>query len=287
MKESKDQLEQIIKNEYDRLAQEEENDIQADDTIEVPEGTKESLRAKIDQQIEEMKKEKVYAQLSEEDRKALELGRKIMAEEEQEKTEAKVVHKKKRFKMYFGLAAVLVLVMAVGITSIGGPERIVRMLKQAVGDREVEKVTSGEKSKTIVEENEEEAYQTIKDVFGIEPVEIFGRPDGMVFNRIELDESLQVAELFYQYEGENIVYLINASYTDASWGIDVEDELTDVYHKKVKDNDIEVKEYKIQTNEMKRYSARFKYRGLEYYLVGTMSKEDFEIILDRLYFYHQ
>lgn len=287
MKESKDQLEQIIKNEYDRLAKEEENDIQADDTIEVPEGTKESLRAKIDQQIEEMKKEKVYAQLSEEDRKALELGRKIMAEEEQEKTEAKVVHKKKRFKMYFGLAAVLVLVMAVGITSIGGPERIVRMLKQAVGDREVEKVTSGEKSKTIVEENEEEAYQTIKDVFGIEPVEIFGRPDGMVFNRIELDESLQVAELFYQYEGENIVYLINASYTDASWGIDVEDELTDVYHKKVKDNDIEVKEYKIQTNEMKRYSARFKYRGLEYYLVGTMSKEDFEIILDRLYFYHQ
>ena len=142
MKESKDQLEQIIKNEYDRLAKEKENDIQEDDTIEVPEGTKESLRAKIDQQIEEMKKEKVYAQLSEKDRKALELGRKIMAEE-QEKTEAKVVHKKKRFKMYFGLAAVLVLVMAVGITSIGGPERIVRMLKQAVGDREVEKVTSG------------------------------------------------------------------------------------------------------------------------------------------------
>ena len=58
MKESKDQLEQIIKNEYDRLAKEEENDIQEDDTIEVPEGTKESLRAKIDQQIEEMKKKK-------------------------------------------------------------------------------------------------------------------------------------------------------------------------------------------------------------------------------------
>ena len=36
MKESKDQLEQIIKNEYDRLAKEEENDIQEDDTIEVP-----------------------------------------------------------------------------------------------------------------------------------------------------------------------------------------------------------------------------------------------------------
>ena len=179
MKESKDQLEQIIKNEYDRLAQEEENDIQADDTIEVPEGTKESLRAKIDQQIEEMKKEKIYAQLSEEDRKALELGRKIMAEEEQEKTEAKVVHKKKRFKMYFGLAAVLILVMAVGITGIGGPERIVRMLKQAVGDREVEQVDSSDENLTFVEENEEEAYQIIWEKFGVEPVRITRREENL------------------------------------------------------------------------------------------------------------
>lgn len=287
MKESKDQLEQIIKNEYDRLAKEEENDIQADDTIEVPEGTKESLRAKIDQQIEEMKKEKIYAQLSEEDRKALELGRKIMAEEEQEKTEAKVVHKKKRFKMYFGLAAVLILVMAVGITSIGGPERIVRMLKQAVGDREVEQVDSSDENLVIMEKSEEEAYQKVEKVFGIRPVSVFGRPDGMTFSRMEMDENLQIAELLYNYEGETVIYLINASYTDASLGIDIEDELVTVYNKNVKNNNIEVKEYEIQSNGLKRYSAYFNYKGLEYYLVGTMDKENFEIILDKLYFYYQ
>lgn len=284
MKESKDQLEQIIKNEYDRLAKEEENDIQADDTIEVPEGTKESLRAKIDQQIEEMKKEKIYAQLSEEDRKALELGRKIMAEEEQEKTEAKVVHKKKRFKMYFGLAAVLILVMAVGITSIGGPERIVRMLKQAVGDREVEKVTSGEDSMTIVEENEEEAYEKIKNIFGTEPVKIFGRPEGMVFNRMEMDEKLQIAEMVYTYNGETVLYLINASYTDASWGVDVEDEVIDSYNLDVLGRVIEIKHYQIESTKEDRLSARFEERGLEYFLVGTMKKNEFELIVKNLYF---
>ena len=285
MKESKDQLEQIIKNEYDRLAQEEENDIQADDTIEVPEGTKESLRAKIDQQIEEMKKEKVYAQLSEEDRKALELGRKIMAEEEQEKTEAKVVHKKKRFKMYFGLAAVLILVMAVGITSIGGPERIVRMLKQAVGDREVEKVTSGEDSMTIVEENEEKAYEKIKEVFGVEPVKLTQKVEKMKFNRMELDEEMQIAELFYEYKGENIVYFINASYADASLGIDVEDEVVNNSKKNIEGCEIEIKEYRTPSTNTERYSAKFKYNGLEYFLVGTMEKEAFDIIINNLFFY--
>ncbi|MCF2669026.1 DUF4367 domain-containing protein [Faecalicatena contorta] len=285
MKESKDQLEQIIKNEYDRLAQEEENDIQADDTIEVPEGTKESLRAKIDQQIEEMKKEKIYAQLSEEDRKALELGRKIMAEEEQEKTEAKVVHKKKRFKMYFGLAAVLILVMAVGITSIGGPERIVRMLKQAVGDREVEKVTSGEDSMTIVEENEEKAYEKIKEVFGVEPVKLTQKVEKMKFNRMELDEEMQIAELFYEYKGENIVYFINASYADASLGIDVEDEVVNNSKKNIEGCEIEIKEYRTPSTNTERYSAKFKYNGLEYFLVGTMEKEAFDIIINNLFFY--
>lgn len=284
MKESKDQLEQIIKSEYDRLAKEEENDIQADDTIEVPEGTKEALRAKIDQQIEEMKKEKVYAQLSEEDRKALELGRKIMAEE-QEKTEAKVVHKKKRFKMYFGLAAVLILVMAVGITSIGGPERIVRMLKQAVGDREVEQVDSSDENLTTVEENEEKAYEKIKEEFGTEPVKIILKAPKMKFDRMELDKTLQIAELIYQFDDENVGYFINASFADTSWGVDVEDEIITTEKKNVRGCEIEIKEYKTPITDKKRYSASFEHNGLEYFLVGTMSKQDFDTIIDNLFFY--
>ena len=285
MKESKDQLEQIIKNEYDRLAKEEENDIQADDTIEVPEGTKESLRAKIDQQIEEMKKEKVYAQLSEEDRKALELGRKIMAEEEQEKTEAKVGHKKKRLKMYFGLAAVLVLVMAVGITSVGGPERIVRMLKQAVGDREVEQVDSSDENLVTGEENEEEAYEKVKEEFGVEPVKIGIKAEKMMFSKLEFDRELQIAELYYTFEGENVVYFINASYANASLGIDVEDEIVNVSEKNIKGCKIEIKQYKTPITNKERYSASFEYNGLEYFLIGTMRKEEFDNIIQYLFFY--
>ena len=50
-------------------------------------------------------------------------------------------------KIYLALAAVIVCVLAMGITSMGGPERIVRMMTQNVGDREVDQVDSNHTDK--------------------------------------------------------------------------------------------------------------------------------------------
>ena len=69
----------------------------------------------------------------------------------------KVRRKKKPLKMYLALAAVIVCVLAMGITSMGGPERIVRMMTQNVGDREVEKSSTSYKVKMIESEDEEKA----------------------------------------------------------------------------------------------------------------------------------
>ena len=82
----------------------------------------------------------------------------------------KVRRKKKPLKMYLALAAVIVCVLAMGITSMGGPERIVRMMTQNVGDREVEYAVKGEKVKTIENEDEEKAYQEIRNNFGTDVV---------------------------------------------------------------------------------------------------------------------
>jgi hypothetical protein len=45
-----------------------------------------------------------------------------------------------------------------------------------------------------------------------------------------------------------------------------------------------VKEYKVKETEEQRFSARFSYNGLDYFLIGTMGKEDFEKIINNLYF---
>lgn len=74
-------------------------------------------------------------------------------------SEKKVHYSRKPLKIYLALAAVIVCVLAMGITSMGGPERVVRMVRQAVGDREVEKNSTSRKIKTIASEDEEKAYQ--------------------------------------------------------------------------------------------------------------------------------
>lgn len=286
MMENKDLLEEMLKEEFDRLAKEEEDVIQEDD-ISMPEGLADELYDEIQGKIHEVEKDNIYAQLSEEDLKALELGRKIMEEEVRAEREAKAVRKKKRVRMYLSLAAVLVLAMALSVTSMGGPERIIQMMTRMVGDREVVQIDSKEDNLITKDDEEEEAYQKIRNVFGCDVARIFLRPKEMKFSKMEIDEELQVAEIYYSYNSEKITYFVNASYSSMSIGIDIEDDIIDVYSKEIKGNEVEVKEYKIQESEKQRFSARFKYRGLEYFLIGTMNRDDFEYILENLYFFNQ
>ena len=244
MEEHKDELTEFLQEEFRKSAEKEEENIRNDTGLFMPEGMKESLRAKIDEQILEIQQEQAVAQLSDEDRKALELGRKILQEEKNADVPAKkVVRRKKGWRLYVGLAAVLVLVMAVGLTSIGGPERIVRFMKQAVGEREVEQTDSSKDNLVIVEHDEETAYQEIRNVFGTEPVKIIKEPEGMQFDRLELDTKMMVAEMFYQYKEGTVIYFINASYGDSSWGVDVEDEIIDSYAEEINNFKINIKVY--------------------------------------------
>ena len=281
MKENGSDLEEIIREELHKEAEETRRTVEASETEELSRDRKEAIRQNLKEQIDEYKKEKVYEQLSPEDREDLELGRQIRREREEEKEKKG----RKRFgKIALNLAAVLALVSVLGITSVGGPARLVEMMKRAVGEREVVQVDSNEENLKIAEEREEEAYQKIKDAFGVDPVRIVGRPDGLRFSEMEIDNTIQIAEMYYQYKGKTTVYFINVSYAETSWGIDVEDEVTDSYQIKRDNTEIEVKEYQVAGLKEKRYSASYKYGGVEYFLMGTMEKEDFDLIIENLYF---
>ena len=282
MKETPNELEQIIKEEVQKEADDIKAAVQESEQEDLSEEKKDEIRQNLQKQIEEYQKEKIYEQLSQEDREALELGIQIQREQKEGGKRKSTGKKLRRIGM--NLAAVFALVLILGITSVGGPERIVEMMRRAVGEREVVQVDSDEDNLKLAEEKEEEAYQEIKDAFGVDPVKIIIRPNEMKFSRLEMDEIIQTAELFYQYKGENIVYFVNASYADASWGMDAEDEVTDTYYKERKGQRIEIKEYQIADTGGKRYSASFTYNGVEYFLIGAMSKNEFETIIDNLHF---
>ena len=183
-------------------------------------------------------------------------------------------------------AAVVIVLLAggIGVTSFGGPERVMEMMKRNVGSREVEQVDSNKDNLVIKEENEEKAYQKIKDELGIEPVRIIDRPDGFKYKWTKLEKRAQISEIMYQYKEENILYTISMTQSNNSMGIDVYDIEVGKYMEKVNGVNISIHEYKVSKSKEKRYVAKFKYLGVRYYLTGVMPKKDFNNILKKLYF---
>lgn len=291
MSEKKDQLKEILKNQLNKEAKQIEEEVGLNDNEEIPNELKIRMKNALDQKIreremrsEDMKRTDAYAKLSEEDQEALRLGREMLKNQSEEKKIYTMRRKKSNIRRIVALAAVLILVMAVGMTSIGGPERMLQFMKSSVGGRKVSQVDSSDKNKIIEEEDEEKAYEKIAEEFGIEPVQFVWRPVGMQFKKMLLDTDIQLAELEYLYNGENTEFMISASYGEVSLGADNEDEITDHFYEQEKKTQIEVTEYKTPETGTNRYKAEFKYKNLYYCLTGTMTKEEMENILKNLYF---
>lgn len=299
MNDKKDEFKECIAREFEEIAREEEEFLENDTSLVVPEGTKEAVLARVREQIrayemeqarkETEEREEAINHLSEEDREALELGRKMLKagigqNDPEEPSRKKVRRKKKPLKMYLALAAVIVCVLAMGITSMGGPERIVRMMTQDVGDREVEKVSTSHKIKMIESEDEEKAYQEIRNKFGTDVVKLSICLNNMKFDTMNLNEDKQIAEMYYTYNEKTIAYFINMPYRDNSWGVDFEDPIEKEYTKKIEDCSIEVTIYKLKESKKSSCVAKFKYDNIEYLLMGTTTQEEFEKILKSLVF---
>ena len=291
MSEKKDQLKEILKDQLNKEAKQIEEEVGLNDNEEIPNELKIRMKNALDQKIrerekrsEDMKRMDAYAELSEEDQEALRLGREMLKNQSEEKKIYTMRRKKRNIRRIVALAAVLILVMAVGITSFGGPERMLQFMKSSVGGRQVSKVNSSDKNKIIEEEDEEKAYEKIEKEFGIAPVRLWWYPENMEFENMILDTDIQVAEVDYLYKDKKIEYFVSASYGEVSWGYDNEDKKIDYYCEQVKGTDIEVTEYETPETERNRYVAEFEYKKLHYCLSGELTKEEIENILKNLYF---
>lgn len=291
MSEKKDQLKEILKDQLNKEAKQIEEEVGLNDNEEIPNELKIRMKNALDQKIrerekcsEDMKRMDAYAELSEEDQEALRLGREMLKNQSEEKKIYTMRRKKRNIRRIVALAAVLILVMAVGITSFGGPERMLQFMKSSVGGRQVSKVNSSDKNKIIEEEDEEKAYEKIEKEFGIAPVRLWWYPENMEFENMILETDIQVAEVDYLYKDKKIEYFVSASYGEVSWGYDNEDKKIDYYCEQVKGTDIEVTEYETPETERNRYVAEFEYKKLHYCLSGELTKEEIENILKNLYF---
>ena len=261
----KDDLEQVIKEDLYREAESIQREVNA---------------SKLQERIDAYEEEQAYAGLSEKDREALKLGRKL----QEERSAAKEARRKSRWKMYAATAAAAVLVLTVGMTSMGGAEKIASVIEQVVGGRKVVQVDSDEGNKVSENEDEKKAYQEIKDTFGVTPVKLTNQRKGIKFIRMNLDENLQIAEMMYQSNEANLLYIISAGYYDSSFGFDAEDEIIGKEIIEIEGNDIELTVYQVKGTNTIKCSAHFTYQKLEYFMTGKIDKAEFELILKTLFF---
>ena len=220
-------------------------------------------------QIREIEERRARENLSKRDKKLLEYGRRY--------------ERQLHFRKYWILAAVLVLVLAMGMTSVGGPERLIQKMTKNLSGRQQETVDVGKDNIDVIDEwSEEDAYAAIEEKYGFYPVRLDFLPEGVVFESVEINEERQDIILFYSREEElAIQYVIRPNYRDGSLGIDIEDEMIKEFILQNETIEMTIRVYRVGKEE--RYTASFILENTAYHLIGfDMEQVVFESILQNM-----
>ena len=237
----------------------------------LPEGMRENIFREIRAREAEKERQKEEL-LTDEDKELIRLGKRYK--------------KTRKLQRYLVLAAALVLAMALGITSMGGPEKLFEKVSWMIADRRQTNVDSdSERVKSIDNISEEEVYEKIEEEFGFSPVRINYLPEHICLLESNMGDEIQGAHIIYGTEGQvNISYHIRTNYQIGSWGKDVEDELVDEYIIQKDDVAITVQEYNVAGGQ-KRTIASFEYQEVGYSLAfANVESEEVDKVINKLYF---
>ncbi len=205
---------------------------------------------------------------------------------EYDKRHKKVIRKKKKSKLVIGaLAAVLILVCGSVMTSVGSKSYWKVLWERESGDENYNLINVEDmETKESEDIDEIEIYKEIAKVMGNYLVRMEYKPRGMVLKRYTIDKEQRMAVLFYQYGEEIIKYYMYINSTDSSFGEKTVDQLLDEYEFQNGKHSILVKQYEIKDSDEERYIAEFEYKDIHYQIKGSMEKEEFEKILENLFF---
>lgn len=235
----------------------------------------EEMEAALFARIDEYEKEKAHHNLSAEDKELIELG--------------KAYKKQKKRRKLTAVASIAIMGMLFsGITAMGGPEKVVEVVRRIVEERDHTVVnTDDERVEPVKGVTELEAFEQIEKEFGFTPVKMFYVPEEIAFLKYESYKDTQYISVLYQGKENKIIrYVMWPNYKEGSVASDVEDVLLETYVDENNGRDIIVKHYMVQENGEERWSLEFK-EGSVYYFVQIYNLNQNEVtkIIDKLYFY--
>ena len=235
------------------------------------------LKTKVFAEIRAREAAKREAELAEEKRKA----------EEQELIRlGKLYKKRKGYRKYFVLAAVLILAMAFGVTSFGEPKKMFETVIGTLTGREQVNVDSDHEDVVpITSLDEDKAYQEIEDRFEFAAVRLNYLPEWIGLLEMTINEETQSIHMIYGKEGMvKIGFFIRPNYRTSSMGKDMEDDFIEEYIEKNDYTTMTMRKYEVDGTE-ERWSVQFAYQETLYSLtiMDTSKKEVYKIV-ENLYF---
>lgn len=207
-------------------------------------------------------------------------------EEERELIHLGRIYKRKRKnRKYLILAAAMLLVLACGVTCMGGAEKIFETFKIMTMGRKQVQVNSNKNIIPSDSMNEEQVYEKIEATYGFYPVRLNYLPKGVAFEEVEMgDEILGIQMTYCCQDKPSIIYMIRPNYRNGSLGQDVEDELIEEYQKTIKGVVVTVRKYLVE-DETERWTVQFEYGDVQYsMLLMNMEEQDVVDIVENLYF---
>ena len=268
------------------LSNESLKEVQAPDTLReaLAKSIKEYEKNRTDAPSEESEEigisiEEFCEKLSKEDRESYFRWR-AAEEKKKAKKARKRFHFPRKKRAVFVVAATMVLVLGIGMTSLGGRPYWLKVADLVLGNENTVKVnTEGEDRIETTKVDEKEAYEQIKEELGIEPVQLQYMPAEMEFDRCVIEKELGTAKLLYLYQEQILEYEICYQYSDVARSISTEDNLLQSYKKEKDGVEISIREFQVESIEQSMYSVTFERQNVLYRLRGIINREEMEKIV--------
>lgn len=206
-------------------------------------------------------------------------------EYEFDKRQKTVYRRKKKKYIFLALAAVLILVCGSVMTGVGSKSYLKALWDELNGNERTTGIDVEDMESQETDDIDElSVYREINQSLGIGTVRLGYKPEDMYLDRYTIDTSQRKAFMLYVYNDEVIRYSIYINDSDSSLGQKELDKLTDKYELDTENGIVvQVEEYELGNSE-KRYIGEFEYQGVNYQLMGSINKQEFDEILKNLAF---
>lgn len=218
------------------------------------------------------------------------LAEQIQAYEKTQSQKKKKVHRHSplfRRRVMVAAAVLMIAAVATSVTAVGSKSYLKEIIEKFTEEEEQASVINVEDMDTQASESADETqvYREIEKELGIQVVRMEYKPRGMWLQRYIVDKTQKRAQIFYEYDGEVVVYSIYVNSEDSSFGKRETDKIVDDFEINNNHRIIAVKEYEVKKYENHRFVAEFEDYGIHYQLRAMMEKDEFEKILEKLKFF--